>query len=374
MASCEYRLFLDDEPATRDQLNLVDEIAVEQQIDMAWEARLRIPLCADRKGKWTGSDAAIASSFTRVRVEIRVGGDSFVPLMDGPVVGTDSQMSTQPGQSWITVIVQDDSVHLNRAEEVIPFEDRRDDEVAADLFGRFPEIASTEIEATPAPTADLPPVVVQRGTAIKILRQLARRQGMHAFVLPGQNPGESVGVFKRLPREPEGLPPLVLLGANRNVDSFNVANDAQRPAQVQGWALNITDKSVATATSQFRNLELLGDEAAFSSEDKTAIQLLPPGADDSVDLNQRVQSAADRSSFGFSASGTVLPDCYPAVLFPYRVVSARGVDALLTGNYVIKRVSHRLTRSTYSQTFDLLRNARSQTTDGALEDLAEAIS
>jgi hypothetical protein len=373
MASTEYRLYLDDEPVTRDQLNLVDEITVEQQIDMAWEARLRIPLCTDEKGTWGGSDAAIASSFARIRVEIRVAGESFIPIMDGPVVGKDTQMSTEPGQSWITVIVQDDSVHLNRDEEVITFDGRRDDEVAADLFGRFSQIASTDIEVTPAPTTDLPPIVVQRGTAIEILRQLARRQGMHAFVLPGANARESVGVFKHLPAEPGGLPPLVLLGAERNVFSFNVTNNAQRPARVQGWALNITDKAVASATSQFRNLELLGDEAAFSDEAQTGTQFLPPGADDAVNLDERVQRESDRSSFAFSASGTLLADCYPGVLLPYQVVTARGVDARLAGDYIIKRVSHRLTRSTYSQTFDLLRNAQSRKESGGVGDLAGAI-
>ncbi len=373
MATTEYRLYLDDAPATRDQLDLVDEVTVEQQIDMAWEARLRIPLCADEEGRWSGSDVAFASSFARVRVEIRVGSGSFVPLVDGPVVGTDSQMNTQPGQSWIIAIVQDDSVYLNRTEEVIPFEDRRDDEVAADLFGRFTEIASTDIEDTPAPAADLPPIVVQRGTAIQILRRLARRHGMHAYVLPGASAGHSVGVFKRLSVAPTGLPPLVLLGADRNVDSFNVTNNAQRPARVQGWALSITDKTVATATSQSRNLELLGDEAALADEAQTATQLLPPGADDAVDLNQRVQREADRSSFAFSASGTVLSDCYPGVLVPYQVVTARGMDARLTGDYVIKRVAHQLSRSTYSQSFDLLRNAQSRPGAGGLENLAGAI-
>jgi hypothetical protein len=372
MAPTEYRIYLDNEPATRGQLDLVDEVTVEQQIDLACEARLRIPVCVDDLGNWTGSDAAFASSFARVRIEVRVGGDAFVPLVDGPVVGTDDQMSTHPGQSWITVIIQDDSVYLNRTEEVVPFEDRRDHEVAHDLFGRFPQIARTEIDVTPAATTDLPPVVVQRGTAIQILRRLARRHEMHAYVAPGATPGQSVGMFKRLPTVPQSLPALVLLGADRNVDSFNVTNNIQRPARVQGWALNITDKAVATATSQFRDLELLGDQAAFADEAQTATQLLAPGADDAVDLNQRVEREADRSSFAFSASGTVASGCYPGVLLPYQVVTARGMEARLAGSYVVKRVAHRLTRSTYSQSFDLLRNAQSRPL-GGLENLAAVI-
>ena len=374
MPDVGYRLYFNNEPATRDQLDRVEEITVEQQVDMAWEARLQIPICTDENGKWTAEDEEFMAPFGRVRVEIKVGEADFVPLIDGPIVGHDSQMSSEPGQSATTLIVQDDSAYLNREEKINPYENKLDHEVAEELYGDVEQIAETDIEETPPPPdGSLTPVEMQRGTQMSLLRHLAKRQGMHAYVLPGEEPGQSIGAFRRFPTEPGDLPPLILLGPDRNVHTFNVKNDAQSPSSVEAYSLSITDKVVTKATSQFRDLELLGGEAAFKSEKETTKRILPPGQDGTVDANQAVAAEAANSSFAFEAVGDVMGDCYAGVLAPYQVVTVKGVNARLSGNYVIKKVTHKLTRSDYSQTFSLLRNARSEGSGGGLEDLAGSI-
>ena len=63
----------------------------EQQIDMAWEGRLTLPICTDANGAWSGDDEAFMHSFSRIRVEVKVGSGSYAALIDGPVVGYDSQ-------------------------------------------------------------------------------------------------------------------------------------------------------------------------------------------------------------------------------------------------------------------------------------------
>src|SRR4051812_9716862 len=99
MPDAAYRLFFENTPATRDQLDQVQEITVEQQIDMAWEARFVIPICTDENGKWSSEKDPHLAEFHRIRLEVRVGDGKFVALIDGPVVGTDRQMSSEPGQS-----------------------------------------------------------------------------------------------------------------------------------------------------------------------------------------------------------------------------------------------------------------------------------
>ncbi len=262
MPETAYRLYVNNAPATREQLDQVEEITVEQAVDMAWEARLEIPICTDDQGRWSGEDDDFLATFSRLRVEVKVGG-GFVPLIDGPVVGHDSRMSSEPGQSAITLMVQDDSVYLTRSESLESFDDLLDHEIATRIFDDTQEIAETDVEETPATGSGLAPVEVQRGTRIQILRRLAARQGKHAYVLPGAAPGESIGAFKALPSEAGNLPELILLGGQRNVANFNVTNDAQSPANVEAHSLSITDKAVTTARSSFRNLDLLGEEAAF---------------------------------------------------------------------------------------------------------------
>ena len=112
-----YKLHFNDQVATREQLDRVDSITVEQEVDTAWEARLKVPVCLDPQGRWRGTDQPFMQPSARVRVEVSVVRGQFVPLIDGPVVAVDSQMSFEPGQSMVTVEVRDDSVLLNRREE-----------------------------------------------------------------------------------------------------------------------------------------------------------------------------------------------------------------------------------------------------------------
>lgn len=369
MPDIRYRMYFDNAPATREQLDRVEEITVEQRVDMVWEARFQLPICTDENGKWTGEDEEFLTSFGRVRIEVD-GGTGFTPLIDGPIVGTDSEMSSEPGQSAITVHVHDDSVYLNRRDSLSRFDNRLPHEIAAQLFGDIEQLASTEIEETPAAANGLPPVEVQRGTEIQILRKLARCRGMHAYVLPGAELGESIGCFKKFPTEMDGLPPLILLGPDRNLESFHVKDDAQRPTSVEAQELNIADKVVTRAAVKFRDLQLLGKEGALTKESAGAGRVLPPGCGD---VREAVRGAAEQASYSFSASGAVMGDCYTGVLSPYRLVTVKGVNRRLCGNYVIEKVTHTLTRAQYSQSFSLLRNAVSEGSGAGLEELAGTI-
>lgn len=338
---------------------------------MAWEARLQIPVTVDDKGNWKGENEEFMKSFSHVRVEVQVGENPFVPLIDGPIVNHGGNKSLEPGQSSIALVVRDDSVYLNRKVNIERFENRSDDQIADQLFGGVPRITTRDIESTSQRIDQ--PVLIQRGTAMQILRLLAQCQGMHAYVLPGDEPGRSVGCFKRFSTKPAGLPPLILLGGDRNMETFNVTNDAESPSRFQAFFLTTSDKEVVTGRSNFDDIDLLGPEQAFDSERNTAIRIARPGPCSPVDPDRRVAAETERASYAFEATGSVLAGCYPAVLRPYGVVSVRAVNDRLSGDYMIKAVTHSLTRSYYAQSFTVMRNARSDGSGDDLSDLMGAI-
>jgi hypothetical protein len=364
----EFRLYFDNEPATREQLDQVERITVEQEIDMAWEARLEWAICVDEQGRWSGDDARFMQSFSRIRIEVRVGQGNFVPLIDGPVVGFDSARSPQPAQSSMTLVVDDDSVYLNRRDEVARFEDRSDSDIAAELFD-IEQIATTDIDETPPAAGSVPPAVVQRGTAMQLLRALAQRHAMHAYVLPGDEPGQSVGAFKRLPTEPaRTLPALVLLGPGRNLESLDIRQDAQRAADARTAALTVTDKGVVRGQASFRDLELLGPQFSLERQEGEATRIVRADHGDTVDPQQRAEAEARRESYTFRATGRVVPDCYAGVLRPYQAVSVRGINDRMSGTYVVRQVTHTLTRSQYAQAFELMRDAESAGEEALFND------
>ena len=359
MPDTQYRLFFDNSPAAQQQLDMIAEIVVEQEVDMAWEARFKIPISADEQGNWIGEDDNILQPFTRARVEVRIGTEPYVPLFDGAIMEFESQMSSQPGQSTLTLIAQDDSFFMNRIEQVVAFENLLDHEVVEQIYSDYGDlVAATQVDNTPASGSALPPLVVQRGTAMDILRFLARRQGMHAYVLPGENPGDSIGCFKPFATSPNGLPPLILLGAERNIDALQVRYHAGKPSDAAASTLRITDKQVVDEMSRSSDVELMGDETAEDSS-QAALQLLLPRQGESVDLRQAADAVVNAASYAYEASGSVLPETYTAVLQPYQVVTVKAGNTTFSGDYLIMKSTHTITRSGYSQSFTLTRNARS---------------
>ncbi|HVZ41836.1 MAG TPA: hypothetical protein VHI13_21320 [Candidatus Kapabacteria bacterium] len=369
MAVIEYIVFFDNNPATQDQLDRIEDVTVEQEVDLMWEARVQIPVCVDNDGRWAGEEEAWMKEFTRVRIEARIGDNPFVPLIDGPIVGYDTARSGVPGKSIVTLVVRDDSVYLHREESITLYEGLADSAIARRIFGETQQLAGSppDIPAeTTEPPGSLPALAVQRGTQMQLLRALAaRHHNWHAYVLPGTTPGKSIGAFREFPTRTDGLPPMVLLGDNQNIKEFTVRNNQQRASDVQTSSLSIADRTITTATASFRDQQLVGDEPATGTSGNTAKRTLRPGTTDTVDPHEVVRGAAALSGYTLDASGSVVPGCYQGILSPYRLVEVQISDSRFSGNYVITKVTHTLTRSTYTQSFSAKGNAVSSSNAAA---------
>jgi phage protein D len=183
---------------------------------------------------------------------------------------------------------------------------------------------------------------------------------MHAYVWPGDNPGDSVGCFRDFPTSPEGLPPLVLLGNERNIETFNVRNNAQNPSDVQASTMRFSDRSIVSRTVRHRDVELMGKESAIESVQEPATQVLAPRQGGTMDLRQAATAQAQRTSYAYEATGKVRTECYGDILRPYQMVTVQAGNIPQSGNYIIFKVEHNLTRSIYSQSFSLKSDAKSQ--------------
>jgi hypothetical protein len=358
MSCCEYRLYLDGSAATPQQLARFEDITVEQEMDMAWQAHLQVPLCVDKNGNWDAESESFLLGMSRIRIEVSIQSGRWVPLIDGPIMNQRSEMFSDPGKSQVTLVVQDDSFFLHRDETVRTFQGVSDDQVAQQLYDGVSQIASTDIDSVPAPSNPAFDTTVLRGTDAELLQQMARRQHMHAFVLPGQNPGQSVGCFKKDP-DPDkdfGLTPMVLTGNGRNIFHFHTNNPAGQTAVFQSTRVNLHDRSTDARTADPSQIPQFGTDP---TQGPSVRRLLRPGQPDAVDNNQAVQSASERASFVMTAEGEVMKDTYSSVLQPYQNVSVTGVNGRLSGVWLIRQVTHTVTRNSYGQSFRAIRNAQS---------------
>lgn len=358
--NAEFKVFYNNVAATTELLDEIESITVEQQIDRVWEAKIRIPVCMTTEGAWKSEDVPTYGKFTRVRIEARIGDGDFAPLIDGQIIGNDTERSSIPGKSVLTLIVHDDSSQLHKQEEVCRYEAVLDSDIARQVFEAASLGGTPEIEET-SPQPDNPgEATMQVGTKMQLLRALAARQGdFHAYVLPGEKPGESVGCFKRLPVFPdEKLPPLTMFGEDANLAEFNVQENHNSPSQVIGASLSLRDKSVTTGKSSFRDATLLGKEVATDADEANGTKKqLSSGQNATVDLESATKGAAARSGYSLTGDGKVASLCYAGVLAPYRVVKVQLSDSRFSTNYVVAKVVHTLNASNYTQSFSVWGNA-----------------
>jgi hypothetical protein len=365
MGAVEFKMFFDGNSATQKDLDKVEQIVVDQAVDRAWEARIKIPVCVNDDGRWEGEQEAWMRAFSRVRVEVNAGDGKFVPLIDGPIVGFDTARSAQPGKSEVTVVVHDDSALLNRRAAVDVRQGQRDSDLARQIFLDAGLSGPPDIADTPPQPNQITDAAVQRGTPMQFLRELARRnQDWHAYVLPGPLAGQSIGCFRQFPLDTDGLPDMVLLGADRNIQEFNVNTRSQDPCNVVAATLSISHDTVQTSTSSFRDATLTGDQPPDADNPEEATCFLPPGQTDRVDLTNVTRGAATRSGFSLEATGSIVPFCYTAALSPYRWVLVKISDSQFSTKYLLHQVTHTLTRSLYKQSFTMKGNAISVAAGG----------
>lgn len=365
MPGATIRIYIDNQSATQEQLDTFGSIRIEQAIGMAAAAEFEVPLAVDDKGAWTGFDDPFMKPFSRLRLEVKLGDDgSFIPLIDGPVTGQRFELRSEPDTSRVTLVVHDDSVLLDRQEKVVVFKNQPLGKLVSGLI-TDPGLKDRVTPQLPDAGAALDRWVVQRGTAMQLLRQLARQLGMFAYVEPGDKPGKSVGVFEPLQAHDEGLPELLLLGDDRNLARFDVEFDGLRPQSPHAGAVQAIDKHLLSSQAAKPDDTPLGDETAHALL-TPATTVLAHTREETSDLDAATQGLANLSGWAWSAHGEVDNDLYAGVLRPYRKVSVAGAGPQLSGDWLVSRVMHRIGDAAYRQNFSLVRNARSKAGGGGL--------
>jgi hypothetical protein len=375
MAQIQYRVYFGPNAAglvsaTAEELARIEQIVVEQEIDMIWEAQITMHLCLDEDGRWQHLQETFAQPFSRVRIEMQAGSPLWTPLIDGPITSSQTSLDSQPGRSVLTLVVRDDSVFLNRTERTRAFPEGNPPLPVTDAL-RVQQLLTSEFSEYIAPGAEViiendeARIATQRGTAYQFLRDLARADGCRAYVLPAlvaKMPSRFC--FKADPRTPGLLPPLVLLGAGRNLSDVEIVDNAEGPQRTTGSSLRISDGQITSYETTDADLALMREEPGIAA-DATALRELPATENIREDPRAAATAASRERSYQFRLTGRVLSGCYGAALQPYELVTLQAGDTRYSGVCLIRRVTHTLTRDTYTQEFEALIDSTSPVEAGA---------
>lgn len=360
MAVANTTIYFDNNPADEKILGSIGEIKVDQAIGMAAEAELQMSIGADATGRWSGMEEDFAQPFKRVRVEVKIQNNGFVPLIDGAIVGQDFELSATPNNSKMVLVVQDDSILLNQDEEVELYENKTPDEIAQQLFQKYGLTPDTDPVATPA--GGLGRFLVRRGTAMQFLLELARRHGLFVYVEPDDTPGSSRGVFKQPDLSSGEYPDLQLMGPNYNINNFTARFDGLRPLKARAANVDITNQNIITGNADSSSTSPQGGTAVHDMLQAGQV-ILARTREETADLDAATSAAVDHSGWAYSANAEVVADNYSGVLLPYKVITVRGAGGYISGDWLISQVTHTINDSEYKQSFTLRRNARSNGVD-----------
>jgi phage protein D len=355
MDSATVTLLIDGLPADSDLIDAYDEIEVECSIEEASAFRARFGITKTEIGDWSILDIDPFRPFTAVSILLQTGSLPPTTLINGYVSEHDIALADDPGVSTLEVSGLDATSLMNVEEKVAAWPNLPDSAIAAEIFAGYELIPI--VGATTPRLTDPEGTTIQRGTDIRFLRRLARRNGFDCYVQPQPLTGIDQGFFQS--RQLLGLPQAILnvsFGEDTNVSDFRIHYDLTAPAAAQAYGLDADTNQLQPAYAP-AGLELpLGLDGTLMRE-RPAPLLRPAdtGLPSAAELQDALQGIVDRSTWAILAEGTVGMDV--PILRPGSLVNIRGCGRTHNGSYLVTRVRHLIEPGGYEQRFEARRNA-----------------
>jgi phage protein D len=350
-----YRLALDGRPPDPVLLAAIEQIEVEDHADLADMLRLRIGVSVKEDGSgWTTLDDGPFGRLAKIKVEAAVGSSNAEALIEAHVIETSSELSNEPGRSVLNVVAMDPTVLMTLEEKIKPWPNMADSDIASAIFGDHG--FTPDVEATQPSRDEVRHTMIQRGSDIQFLKQLAARNGYECFVELDAS-GTVTGHFHppRVEETPQGTLS-VNLGEATNVNSFSARFDMLRPVAAQVTGVDVEDQSDQPAEIESAALKPLGSSPAGADDRPRKVLLADTGLAVSGELQTYAQAVVDRSSFAVTAEGELNAVAYGGILRAKRPVLIRGAGRQFSGTYYVERVLHTFTPQGYTQRFSLRRN------------------
>jgi hypothetical protein len=353
-------------PAPGVMIDALQEVVVETALDVAGAFSLTFGLAPTEGGDW--STLLIDPFKPMMPIGIRIGtGGVPLPLavLNGFATAQRARFA-EGGKSVLEIRGIDITAVMNLEEKAKAWTGLPDGAIAAALFGQYAVV--------PKVTMTAPRVVepmgstVQRGTDIRFLRRLARRNGFDCYVQPEPITGLDTGYFG--PPTTTGVASAVInvnMGSLTNVRDLEVRYDMARPTLAMALGLDTATKAPGVGVAPVSKLVPMGIEPATLRAVAGAgvagsmpmIRLAETGGATVAELQPSAQATVDRASFAVTVEGTT--DESVGVLRPGALIAVRGIGRLFNGLYQTTRCRVSVVDGHFEQRFTARRNAVTMT-------------
>lgn len=307
----------------------------------------------------------LLAPFSRMRIGILLAG---IPVMlaDGVITHHQVALQGKPGIADLVVMGRDLGVMLDLKERRESFPNETDFNLAQRIlnsYGRLGIKARIETNGQDRQSGPSSTELIrnQVGTDLDFVRALAQRYGFVFYIEP-TDPESSTAYFGPQIRSSEKLPPLrINTGSAANVSSLQFTQNAFMPAIARGYTLDLESKDKVQVSASESGVAALSAKPLDPQR-----ELLHYGL---AKYDQERASAALRAmtaqnADAVTADGQLETVRYGAILRPHRIVRVADAGASYNGQYYIRRVSHRIQRDQYTQSFSLSREGLGATGQG----------
>jgi phage protein D len=365
----------------------VVSLTVEENTGTANTFHLQIALRLQDDGSWTYLDDDRLALFNAVTIQVGFtdggglaaavgsllgGGDSndgLKTVFDGYITNVDVDLGSEPDNAFIKVSGMDTSVMMSLEEKIATWLNMADSDIVQQIVGAYGVAVQADTTTTVHQEDDT--TIVQRGTDIQFVRDLAQKNGME-FYFETDDTG-IVNAYFRAPQLSDTPQPdlAIQFGDQSNLKSFSAHMSGQRPLNVKAAQMDVTANSANTAQVSDTQLTKLGDKDAnaliggplgslVTPKDAIAQMLvLGPPTSDATEMQTIVQAVRDEAGWLIAAHGEINSDAYQSVLRPHRLVLVKGAGTTYSGKYYVTKVIHEMNHEgDYIQRFEARRNAR----------------
>ncbi len=274
-------------------------------------------------------------------------------LVKGPVYSQNIHLQHGGEGSSVVVSGADTSIVMDRETKSAVWSDVADSDAVLAILGNYGLLP--DVEPSNARHLETKHSLVQRGTDLRFIRQLARRNGC-LFWITCDATGIETAHFKRPPIDGSEEAELIINLESPNLASIDISWDVERPTSVEGLQLNLNDKTNIEGGSAQTPQTILGDAGLRAiTGDIRSVHVSAP-SDDAGDMLARCEGALIEADWFIRASCDTSLNRLGGLVRAHSIVNVRGAGSRHSGKYFVAGVRHIIDASAHRMELELLRN------------------
>lgn len=328
-------------------------LEVELDDRLANMFRLRLPLILQQDGTWTYVDDERFMAWKSVAIS--AGFESGMEdLISGYITHVRPWFDPDPTQCFLEIWGMDESVLMDREEKLKDWPNKKDSDIASEIFGLYG--FSAEVEDTGVVHDESVSTIIQRETDMQFLNRLASRNGFECYVEGGT-------AYFCKPRLDDTPQPVLAchFGAETNLNRFSIEVNGLTPANVAMFQVDRLNKEVLDSAAESSQQTALGSTdysallAAGMDPPKTYVAM--NAVTGKPEMDALCQGFFHKAEWFVSAEGEIAGNIYGHALKARSTVTIKGVGETYSGVYYVSHVTHSFTPDGYFQYFKVKRNA-----------------